>query len=858
MRLQQKVLAVGLPAAVVAGALLATLSRQATESIMIREAAQRVLPQAADAAARLSKAAASGREALLLPRVQEIQAFSGAAYAAVAAPDGRVLAHTNVLEKGRRRADPASRRALDASAPVVEEIVEHGGRRLLVGVPIWRPEDDFLLSARDRTRAGTLLLSLPLDATLESARRAGRQVVWLVLLFCAAALAGTLGLLRLVLRRLRAVTDATVKVAGGDYGVSVPSSSTDELGDLAGAFNNMSAALSRTVVSRDRLAETLSVANATLEASADGILVVASDMRLVTFNRRFVEMWGLSESDLAGIDNRRLVALVTPQVSDPEGFLARSTQNYPDLEVGERRDVVRLKDGRVFERISRPYRLEKSAVGRTLTFRDLTPFMEAERVKGQFMANVSHELRTPLNAVVGATGLLRGTPLDEDQRESVETLTRAARSLLDLIDDLLDFSKIEADRLTMERVVLRPADVLSDAAALVAPAAAEKGLRLTVAAGEASGLSAYGDPGRLRQVLLNMLSNAVKFTETGEIEAALLVRPLGEPFVEVEFSVRDTGIGITSEQGARLFEPFAQADGSTTRRYGGTGLGLAISKSLAELMGGEFGYESEPGRGSRFWLRVPLERSEAAAAEGAGEPPPVAPSGPRDRLRVLVVEDNAINRRLLVRQLARLGCSAEAVANGSEALEALSASEYGLVFMDCQMPGMDGFQTASEVRRREDGRRRVPIVAFTANATEADRRRCLEAGMDDFIGKPATLEDLSSAIERWDLPFDESVARTFVELAGTVGDGRRLFEEFAADAAANLVAARDALSGGDPAAAGRAAHALKGACAAVGARGLRELARRIEAASESGAGGVESLIAQAEAELARVKGRIPA
>ncbi|MBI2387204.1 MAG: response regulator, partial [Elusimicrobia bacterium] len=806
MRLQQQVLAVGLPAAIAAGALLASFSRSATESIMIGEAAQRVLPQALDAAARLSAAASSGREAQLLPRVQAIQGFTGAAYAAVVSPDGRVLAHTNVLEQGRRRVDPASRRALDSSAPLVEEIFEAGGRRLLLGLPIWRPEEEFLLSAKDRTRAGTLLLSLPLDVTLESARRVGRQVVGLVLVFCAAALAVTLGLLRMILRRLRAVADATVKVAAGDYGASVPAGSSDELGDLAGAFNRMSAALSRTVVSRNRLEETLSVARATLEASADGILVVAADMRIVTFNRRFVEMWGLREEDVADRDNRRLVLLVTPQVSDPEGFLKRSTHDYDDFEVGEQRDVVRLKDGRVFERISRPYRLEKTAVGRTLTFRDLTPFMEAERMKGQFMANVSHELRTPLNAVVGAAGLLRGTRLDDDQRESVETLSRAAQSLLDLIDDVLDFSKIEADRMTMERVVLRPADVLSDAAALVAPGAAEKGLRLTVDAGEASALRAYGDPGRLRQVLLNMLSNAVKFTESGEIAAALRVRELGEPFVELEFSVRDTGIGITREQGARLFEPFAQADGSTTRRYGGTGLGLAISKSLAALMGGEFGYESVPERGSRFWLKVPLERAEAAAGHGGDGalPPPPPPSRPRDHLRVLIVEDNAINRRLLVRQLARLGCSSEAAANGAEALEALNSGEYGLVFMDCQMPGMDGLEAAAEVRRREAGRRRVPIVAFTANATDADRRRCLEAGMDDFIGKPATLEALSAAIERWDLPVDERVLGNFVELAGAGGDARGLFEDFSTDAAANLAAARAAAGRGDPASAARA------------------------------------------------------
>jgi signal transduction histidine kinase len=730
LRLQQKVLAVSLPAAIAAGAFRAAVARQATESIMIGEVARRIAPQAVDAAARIAPAAVAGREAVLLPQLQAIQAFSGAVHAEVVSLDGRVLAHTNVLEKGRRRDDPPARRAASATALFSEVIVEEGRLRMFLGLPIWRAEEDFLLSGKERTRVGTLMFSLPLEATLESARRAGTQVIWLVLLFCAAALAGALALLRLILRRLRAVADATAKVAGGDYSVIVPSDSTDEFGELAGAFNNMSATLSRTVVSRDSLEEALSVARATLDASADGILVVASDLKIVTFNRRFLEMWGLSEDIVRESDSRKLVDRVTPLLADPEGFRSRSVPSYEDFGIAEQRDVLRLKDGRVYERISRPYQLEGETVGRTLTFRDLSPFMEAERVKGQFMANVSHELRTPLNAVVGAAGLLRGTRLDAEQQESVKTLSNAAQSLLDLIDDVLDFSKIESERMTMEHAILRPADVLSDAVALIAPGAAEKKLRLTVNAEEAAGVVALGDPGRLRQVLLNMLSNAVKFTESGEIEAVLRAAPLGESFVELEFSVRDTGIGITSEQGKKLFAPFAQADGSTTRRYGGTGLGLAISKSLAELMGGEFGFESELGRGSRFWLKVPLERVDPKTAPSGEEKEPKVfpPSRARDHLRVLVVEDNAINRRLLVRQLALLGCSADVAATGTEALETLRADDYGLVIMDCQMPGMDGLSVTREIRRRETGRR-TPIVALTAHALAEEADRCRAAGI---------------------------------------------------------------------------------------------------------------------------------
>ena len=855
MRLQQKTLAIALPAALLGGSLLAVVAQRATESIMIREAARRVLPQAEDAAARIAQAAATGREALLLPHVQAMQAFSGAAYAAVLSPDGVILAHTNVLEKGRRREDAAARRALAASAALVEEVVEDGRPRLFLGLPVWRVEDDFLLSGKDRTRVGTLLLSLPLDATLESARRAGVYVSVLVLAFCALALAGTLMLLRVLLVRLSAVSEATRKVAAGVYSVQVPTGSSDELGELAGAFNDMSATLSRTVVSRDRLEESLAIAHATLEASADGIMVAGADMRIVTYNRRFLGMWGLSEEIVRTADTKQIVEMLAPQLVDAQGFRDLSSRKYEKHELEERRDVLRFKDGRVYERISRPYQLEGAVVGRTLTFRDLTPFMEAERVKGQFMANVSHELRTPLNAVVGSVGLLRGTQLDSGQQESVETLSHAAQNLLDLIDDVLDFSKIEADRMTVELARLMPAGVLADSVALVAPSAAEKKLRLSVDLSEAAGLSVFGDSARLRQILLNMLSNAVKFTESGEITVRLQVRPAGEQRVELEFSVRDTGIGITSEQGKRLFTPFSQADSSTTRRYGGTGLGLAISKNLAELMGGEFGFESEPDRGSRFWLKVILERAAAAETPaGHASPPSLPPLRPRDRLRVLVVEDNTVNRRLLVRQLARLGCTVDAAASGLDGLASLQNGEYGLVFMDCQMPGLCGLETTAEIRRREAGRCRVPIVALTANASEEDRRRCLESGMDDFLAKPATLESLNEALERWDLPLDERAFAAFRELS----DGRAP-AEFLEDAAARLAAAREALAAGDLAAAGREAHALKGACAAVGARGLCELARRVEEAAERRDGPpLAELLEQGEAELGRVKGKLPA
>ena len=856
MKLPQKVLAFSLPVAVVAGAVVVNVSLRATEAIMVREAARRVSTQAQDAARRMAPAVVGGREAKILPFVQEVQAFSGADYAEALSPDGVVLAHTNVLEKGRRRSDAAARRALAATGPFDARVEEDGRRRLLVAVPVWRPEDEFLLEGHDRSRAGTLLLSLPLDATLESAARVGARVALLTALFCAAALAAALLLLRALLRRLRSVVDAVALVAGGRYGVLVPQSSSDEIGELAGAFNAMSGALAKTVVSRDRMEEALSIARATLEASADGILVIGSDLRVVDFNRRFLEMWDFEEAVVRTCDSRSLADIAATQLENPDAFMARTTHSYSDYEAGERRDLLHRKDGKVYERVSRPYRRDGVAVGRTMTFRDLTPILETERLKTRFLANVSHELRTPLNAVIGAAGLLGGTELDAGQRESVETLSRATRSLLALVDDVLDFSKIESSRMTVERVRLSPAALLSDAAALVAPAAAAKGLTVRVDCAGAEDLTLLGDSTRVRQILVNLLSNAVKFTESGEIVATLRAAPEDERSVALEYAVTDTGVGITPEQGRRLFAPFTQAEGSTTRRFGGTGLGLAISKSLATLMGGDLDFDSEPGRGTRFRLRLNLDRATAAAPRPAAPAAFPHPAPPRDRLRVLVIEDNATNRRLTARQLERLGCPAEAIPDGNSALARLREREFGLVLMDCQMPGLDGWETTLALRGMEAGRRRVPVVAFTANTAGIDRRRATEVGMDDFLPKPVTLEALAAALDRWDQPYDETALASYLALAGDGPSSRaRLLGEFLDDASARLSGCRDALARGDRATAAREAHTLKGAAAAVGARGLRELALRLEESAALPDAPTDSLLTQAAAELERARRR---
>jgi len=740
---------------------------------------------------------------------------------------------------------------------------------------------------------------------------------------------------------------------------------------------------------------------AVMDSVAEGIVTFDEEGTIESFNPAAEHIFGYRAVEVVG----RGVALL---LSGPEqvALLGHPTSGRDssghdtDLAVGARPEAFgRRVDGTTFpmELAVSDVRLGAQRLS-IVVVRDVTEKRAVEQMKSAFVSMVSHELRTPMNGVIGMTQLLLGTRLDPRQREYADALRRAGEGLLGIINDILDISKIEAGRLELDTLDLSVSELMDDVVGLLSEQARGKGLLLVGMVDPVVPDWLRGDPGRLRQVLVNLAGNALKFTHRGEVVVSARLATETPEAVVLKFEVADTGIGIPPVARQELFRPFVQADGSTTRVYGGTGLGLSICKQLVALMGGEIGLESEPGRGSTLWFTVPLARSHAAPASRLGLdalrvliadkhpasrkalharvsawgtaaaevedgaqtlaelraaaargkayhwaildgdafdldvrdlartirseptiaatrllllasasdaehdadtctagivtslPKPVRGSKLRSTLAevpaftaqsefrapphkaspvlrrqttrplaasVLVVEDNELNREVARGMLEQLGHRVDVVGGGREALAALRCARYGAVLMDCQMPDMDGFDTTAEIRRRESGGHRTPIIAMTASAMQGDRDRCLRAGMDDYLPKPIYIEDLAAVLARWldngaepaipapalvsahaDRDDQQDAAATIdptalrrlqsLNRAGTGDLLAKLITLYVVGTPARLAALRQAIAQEDPRAMRQNAHSLRGSASILGAQEVESLCEQLE------------------------------
>jgi PAS domain S-box-containing protein len=506
---------------------------------------------------------------------------------------------------------------------------------------------------------------------------------------------------------------------------------------------------------------------ATLESTADGILVVDAKGKVTAWNGKFAEMWRVPETLIAEQSDEKLVAYVLSQLKDPAAFVAKVRELYGDAE-SRSLDILEFADGRVFERYSQPQRVNNAYAGRVWSFRDITERRRAaaalesakeaaetaSRAKTEFLANMSHEIRTPMTAILGYSELLlEADQSPQERKRCIETIRRNGQHLLGIINDILDLSRLDAGRINVERLPCRFMQTIEGVVEILRDRAAEKHLTVEIQRSGVLPETFPTDPTRLRQILINLIGNAIKFTRSGGIR--VVARMDQTPAVKMKqrlcIDVIDTGIGMTQEQIAGLFNAFTQADNSMTRKYGGMGMGLSISQRLAKILGGDITVRSEPGGGSTFTLWI---ESDVVPATVAAIPNSLAPLAAKEGalagLGILLAEDGLDNQRLMTSHLTRAGAKVTLADNGLIALNAAVAARdagkpFDAILMDMQMPEMDGYQATAKLREIGCSQ---PIIAVTAHTMVGDREKCIAAGCDEYVAKPIDKQKLFSTIAR--------------------------------------------------------------------------------------------------------------
>ncbi len=614
---------------------------------------------------------------------------------------------------------------------------------------------------------GTLRYGLDLSPILAARRELATQSIAIALgeILLSAGLLALLGYW--LTRHLSALTRASEAVARGNYTLDLVTEGDDDVGRLGAAFNAMLRAVGERVgelmSTRDELitlAYTLEQEHARLEALFSamdfGVLFLNPGERAIYANPGFRQLWNLpGDLDVEGRDLAHLLALAKPAPVDPDA-VARILRNH------DRHAEFRRADGRAITAHGYPVALsDGQVIGHLWTFVDVTQSRQhayelraakeaaeaASAAKASFLATMSHEIRTPMNGIIGMAQLALETDITEEQREYLTWVHTSAESLLAILNDILDFSKIDAGRLDLEQVPFDVAEMARQTVGLFSAQAGSKGLSLKLELAPELPAQVTGDPIRLRQVLTNLISNAMKFTQAGTIRVVIAALASEDPArVRLQFSVADSGVGIPADKLDMIFSPFSQADSSITRRFGGTGLGLAIAQRLVTMMEGRIWVESTPGQGSTFHFIVSLR----PAAPPEVKQKAVVVMAARAGARILVAEDTPVNQRLAQTLLSKRGYLVELANDGVEALDKYRAEHFDLILMDMQMPNMDGLEATERIRawEQENARLRIPIVAMTANALEADRQRCLAAGMDDFIAKPFRADELLGVVAR--------------------------------------------------------------------------------------------------------------